>query len=51
MENSVPLLFCKIENEYVFLQLLSEQKGKLQQRKSKKIVQYCNMKKMYFLRK
>lgn len=49
MENSVPS-FLQNRNETFFIQLLSEQRENYTKKK-KKIVQYCNMKKMYFLRK
>ena len=43
-------LFLQNRNETFFIQLLSEQRENYTKKK-KKIVQYCNMKKMYFLRK
>lgn len=49
MENSVPS-FLQNRNETFFIQLLSEQRENYTKKKEK-IVQYCNMKKMYFLRK
>ena len=49
MENSVPSFFAKYKRD-VFIQLLSEQRENCTKKKEK-IVQYCNMKKMYFLGK
>ena len=43
-------LFLQNRNETFFIQLLSEQRENYTKKKEK-IVQYCNMKKMYFLRK